>query len=927
MTESLQSMSAGVAGPWSPDLLQQPTEGLTSRAISCLLRLETSARTHRFPGTYMTSTPTKEQLREYWSVALNDARELDLQGHPPEAVLNLLTDRADHLIAELTAQARAQFERKYAGADDTFAVCATGGYGRRELHPGSDIDLLFLCARTRTPVIESLTETVLYALWDIGLKVGHAVRTVEDCIRIGQEDLTVRTTMMDLRLIAGDRDFFEQAHAALEHRLLHDKLTAFSKAKVAELESRRKRYGETAYVLEPNIKESPGGLRDIQTVRWLTQAAFRVDSIRKLPTLGLMSTEDASRLDDNHGILLGLRTRLHLLDRRSNDQLTLDAQRELAARYGFEDNDRELASEAFMRFYYELSRQTRQLVDIAVAESMDRIVPSSRRLWFRRKRSLGDGFYLYRNQIWGAPVMLRERPALQVLAFVHAQRESASLSLDLKRALIAASPALRTADAATLVEAGGHFLELLAAEASLLDLTTEMNELGVLRALIPEFDHQYCRVQHDTYHIYTADMHLLVCLDVWERLRTGAFADEEPELTHLAETIPDPTVLALAILLHDIGKGYGKDHSEYGAELTEQIARRLGLAPDRARRAAWLVRAHLLLSHTAQRRDLSDHRVIREFAKQIPDPEALDMLLLLTFCDQNGVGPGVWSPWKRSLMLQLHRDSRRVLEREDIQGIHRRRIARSRKALVEYATNEGLADVAHQFVEQMAPRFFVRYDAEEAIDIVRTLARAIADDGPAVSIMAEPDIGGRVVIIAPDAPGVFAFDAGLFSLLDMSIISAEGYTLPDSEWAINIFRVRSRDPLFFDTAERIDRFRDSLLDLLARSDEALAQLERRRQAPPPLPPQSRRRIRVLVDTDLSRRYTVFEILCWDRLGLLHELAEVFSRHACNIWLARIDTEGQRVSDTFYVERGGQPITDSDLLEQLRQDLLAVANRA
>ncbi len=867
--------------------------------------------------------PLREQLSDLWRDVIEHAHREQLRSRDGFGVAKTISEAADTFIRWIYDDAIDVYGKKYAGGETPFTICAVGGYGRNHLQPHSDIDLLFLHDWKPTPLLESVTESILYTLWDLGFKVGHATRSIKDCVDMGRQDVTVQTNLLDIRPIVGDSDFFSQAYSQLEADLLRFRPSKFGRDKLDEMNARRERYGDTAYVLEPNIKESPGGLRDFQTVYWIAKAAFRAEELSTVLQLGILEQDDIRQLEDNFRFLFYLRNLLHFEAGKAEDRLTFDLQTRTAPNLGLRDLESELASEGLMRLYYERTRESVIAVDFACQEFMDRIEPVPRRSLFRRKRSLGDGFYAYRERLWGTATNLADHPHLLVKAFHLSQQNELGLSFELRKSIKKLAGALSGAEPDEFARASRSLLDILTGTNRTFKALSEMNELGVLNEMIPEFEKQYCRVQHDTYHMYTADVHLLMCVRMLARLRAGQFESDEPELTEMAQSISgeDLDILAAAVLLHDIGKGYGEDHSLKGAELSRQITDRLGMSPAASREVSLLIRHHLLLSHTAQRRDLSDATVIREFAGHFESADQVTRLMILTFCDQNGVGPGVWNPWKRSLMLQLHQDARLVLEREDIQGVHRNRIRGRRQAIHKRLENELPEDNLEQILGELPPRFFLFHDRETSAGIITAFHSAREGDGD-VAIVPTGHEGHFVVLMEPDRPGLFSFHAGLFRNADMGIVSAEGYTLQDSGWVINLFRVAPRDPLFFSQPDRVNRFTKSIRAQMGNPDT----VPDRSSRPARRRPRSRRRTGVRVHENLATNYTVFEVFGWDRLGLLQDLAKVFPDHDASIWLARIDTEGQRVYDVFYVEdRQGGQITDHGRIDQIRSSLLAVVS--
>lgn len=865
---------------------------------------------------------SRTEVAALWTAALSEAEQRQTAGEPGLTVAAELANTMDRIVQALADDAVREWTRRHPSESTPFVIAAVGGWGRRQLQPRSDVDLLFLHGWQITPFLEAVTESVLYALWDLGFTVGHAVRTAADCIAVGRDDLTVRTNLLDMRFVFGSEALRQEAFGQIERDLLRPGQKEFAEGKVREMNERRARYGGTTYLLEPNIKESPGGLRDLQTVYWIARSAFGIESLGDLWRRSLLDREEAQRLEDAFETLIRMRNWMHLLTGKATDRLTFDLQERVAQALGYRDHRTELSSEQCMRDFYERTRGAERSVDLACTSFLEHLRGTSGLLGaFRRRIQVGDGFFRYRDRLYGSAAAIRRNPHLLLRAFELAHEQHVPLSPELAAVLRRDAALLATADPDEHARAARVFLRMMDWTEGLFETLGDMNDLGVLRTFLPEFQHQYCRIQHDTYHIYTADVHLLFCLKAWTDLRGGRLIEEEPELTEIAQSVPDSVATALTVLLHDIGKGYGRDHSEKGAELCDDIGARLGMEPRRTERIADLVRQHLLMSHTAQRRDLSDPQVIRNFAREIGDAESLAMLCVLTYCDQVGVGPGVWTPWKRSLILQLYEDTRRVLEREDIQGLHRSRI-RSAKARIERRlAEEADPELLARFLDEMPPRFYLRHEVEEAVQVFRTLVEA-GQTGIGIGHYRLPSGEMFVVLSEPDRPGLFAVHAGQFRAADMSIIEAEGYVLDPSGQVINIFLIEPSDPLFFDQPDRVERFRTRTRAALAAGPSPERAPARAAKAGPQRP-RSRRRVRVRIDQRLSQYYTVIEVFGWDRIGLLQDLAWVLYSHGCSIELARIHTEGQRVSDVFYVERQtGGKLDDPDKIAAIERDLLA-----
>jgi [protein-PII] uridylyltransferase len=802
----------------------------------------------------------------------------------------------------------------------TFALCAVGGYGRREQHPQSDVDLIFLYQQNPAR-IEGIAQKILYQLWDSRLTIGHAVRTVEECLDLARKDLTIRTNLLDIRFLFGDEGFFLSAKKTLLHRLFWEHPLPFVEGKLEELRMRRERYGDTAFLLEPNLKESPGTLRDLHTLLWVGKAIFRIDELRDLYRKGVLERALVELLERGYDYLLYLRTLVHLfgIEHGSRgDRLTLELQDLIAPFLYYEDSPSEFASEKFMRDTYEITRGIRRGVDVGLERLIHSIRPRSFSALFSRKRPISEGFYIYRGELHGRIGELDRHPHRLIEAFALKARHRVPFSYDLARAIEQRTSLLRFIGEEERIYATNWFREIFTHESQVFTVISEMNEFKVLGEFLPPFRHIYCRVQRDTYHTYTVDQHLLFSLKNFYDLRLKKRESDEPELTSLSLSVLNPFLTALAILTHDIGKGYGVDHSLKGAELGEAIGKKLSLHEEEIANLTFLIRHHLLLTHAMQRRDISDPDVLRDLCRTIQDVERLKMLVLMTYCDLKGVGGEVWNEWKRSLLLTLYDDLRVILEQGDIAGLHRDRITQNKESLkAELLRTHPLSHV-ERFLEGIPPSFFLRHRGELGPLAFRCVHSAF-QTGFGIEVSPGPDSMWWVLMAGRDRPGLLSLFAGILFMGNFSIMEAEGYVLKGEGFALNLFLVIHKDPIFFEIPERKEGF----IRLATEVVEGV-----RPFVPPPAPPsvrpRSRRRVRVQINDHLSRDFTVVEVFCWDRPGLLYQLTDVFFRHGCTIHLARIHTEGQRVSDTFYVQDVGGGKIPSDKQAKIIEDLLRIA---
>src|SRR6516164_877411 len=539
---------------------------------------------------------------------------------------------------------------------ERLALVAVGGYGRGELAPYSDIDLLFLLPYKRTPHTEQVVEYLLYLLWDLGLKIGHATRSVEECLRHAKSDLTVRTGLLEARYLWGEQALFTELKRRFDADIVRGSAAEFVEAKLAERDARHRRLGDSRYQLEPNIKEGKGGLRDLHTLFWIAKYIYRIDDVGKLVERGVLSAEESQRFDHAQRFLWTVRCHLHYLTGRPEERLTFDLQTEIAHWMGCADQAGSRGVERFMKDYFLVAKDVGDLTRIFCAileadQKRRRRLPWMR--WGVGRRSLG-GFLLEGEwlTIPGDDFFAKDPTALLRLFHVAQEHE-----LDIHpRALRAASQSLHLIDRQLQEdpEANRLFLEILTSRKDPETALRRMNEAGVFGRFLPDFGRVVAQMQYDMDHHYTLAEHTLFAIGPLHHLEAGLFEDELPLATELAASVVSRRALYLAVLLHDIAKGRGGDHSVLGEAIAQRLGPRLGLSAEETETVAWLVRWHLLLSSTAFKRDIGDPQTIEDFVERVQSPERLKLLYLLTVADIRAVGPSVWNGWKATLLRDLY---------------------------------------------------------------------------------------------------------------------------------------------------------------------------------------------------------------------------------------------------------------------------------
>ncbi len=782
---------------------------------------------------------------------------------------------------------------------ERIAILAVGGYGRGEMAPCSDVDLLFLMPWKVTPWAESLIESMLYVLWDLHLKVGHATRNITECIRLGQDDNTIRTALLEHRFLVGNRPLADELAVRLRKELFSSTVSEFIEAKLRERDSRHLRHGGRRYIIEPNIKEGKGGLRDLQTLFWIGKYIHGVSDAAELVRTGLLSAEEYEKFRAAETFLMAVRCHLHVLAGRAVDELTIDVQPMLAERLGYNDGADRPAVERFMLDYFRHATVVGELTRIfltALEAKHVKKAPSLASL-FQRRRRVGDQYVLRHNRldIANGNTFLADKLNL-LRIFEEALSTGYLIHPDAMR-LITANLGLVDDEMRRSPEANRIFFDTLLEHGNPERALRRMNELGVLAALVPEFEPIVAMMQFNMYHHYTVDEHTIQCISNLAGIERGELVEELPVASGILKRGVNRKVLYTALLLHDIGKGRKQDHSILGAQIARKAARRFGLTKDEAETVEWLVRYHLLMSDVAQKRDLSEPRTVRDFAKAVQSRERLDLLTVLTVCDIRGVGPGTWNNWKAQLLRDLHAMTTDALE-SGMEAINRR----SKESEARSALRDALADWNEEALQHETSRHYGPYWQGLPRGAHMVIARMLSGIGDAeIRIDLMPDEARdatRICFALADHPGIFARLSGALALSGANVVDARSYTSSDG-YATAAFWVQDRDGSPYGT-DQMQRLRDVIERTLKGETlprESLANRDRRKMKERAFGvPTS-----ITFDNDGSDIYTIIEVDTRDRPGLLYDLAHALAQSNVYIASAVIATYGAQVVDTFYVK--------------------------
>ena len=820
------------------------------------------------------------------------------------AVSRAFADMIDVVVRAALDFASRHLHPNYSpSSSEAIAVVAVGGYGRGEMAPFSDVDLLFLTPYKQTPWGESVIESTLYILWDLKLKVGQSVRSVAECLRLAREDITIRTSLLERRFLWGDEPLADGLRERLRKDLFAGTGAEFVDAKLAERDARHARHGGSRYLVEPNVKEGKGGLRDLQTLFWIAKYIYDVDSVRRLIEKGVLKADEAEVFAAAESFLWTVRCHLHDVAGRAQEQLTFDHQVEIARRLGFEDQGGRRGVEVFMQRYYRHAKDVGDLTRFfcaALEADQKKTRPGLRalvrRIGFGARDAeddvhIRDGRVDVRREEW-----FDEDPVNILRLFDEGLRTGALIHPNAHR-IVARKLDLIDDAMRNDPKANELFLRLLVERGDPERALRRMNETGVLGAFVPEFGRIVSLMQFNMYHHYTVDEHTIYAIGSLNRLIEGELIEDLPVASKIMNGGVDLTVLYLALFFHDIGKGDMRPHEEVGAEIAARVCPRLGLDEGQTDMVVWLVANHLVMSDTAQKRDISDPATVRAFADQVRSVERLKLLLVLTALDIRAVGPGVWNNWKAQLLRGLYADTLAILDVGG-EGVSREaRVLEAQAALAARLPNWPEAD-REAWLERHYPSYWLGLDLETQVRLAEMGKNAKPenvhsrfDDDPARDAT-------RCCLYLSDHPGLFSRMAGAFALAGASVKDARSFTSSDGmTTAVFWLQDRRGKPLEASVHERLKKSIHRALrgEVVAREALKPKRELKRRERPFDVP------TRITFDNESSDLHTVIEVDSRDRVGLLYDLARTLAGLNINIVSAVITTYGEQVVDSFYVK--------------------------
>ncbi|MCA0049809.1 [protein-PII] uridylyltransferase [Mesorhizobium sp. B283B1A] len=854
---------------------------------------------------------------------------------------NACAERLSHVMDQLIRAlydfaATHVYPVKNPSSAERMAVVAVGGYGRGTLAPGSDIDLLFLLPYKQTPWGEQTVEYMLYMLWDLGLKVGHATRNIDECLRLSRTDITIRTSILEARFLWGERKLYEELMLRFDHEVVRTTGPEYVQAKLAERDERHAKAGESRYLVEPNVKDGKGGLRDLQTLFWIGKYFYRVRTGEELVEKGVFTDAEYREFQKAEDFLWAVRCHMHFLTGKAEERLHFDIQREIAERLGYTTHPGLSAVERFMKHYFLVAKDVGDLTRIfcaALEEEQAKHVPGFNRIFLtfqRRKRKLAgtSDFIVDNHRINIADDQVFERDPVNLLRlFWFADKHGLEFHPDalklLTRSLGLVNKSLRRDE-----EANRLFLDILTSDRNAELNLRRMNEAGLLGRLIPDFGKIVAMMQFSMYHHYTVDEHLIRCIGVLAEIERGDGEKVHP-LSHslMPGLKKSREALYVAVLLHDIAKGRPEDHSEAGARIARRICPHMGLSPADTETVAWLVENHLVMSMTAQTRDLNDRKTIEDFAAIVQSVERLKMLLILTVCDIRGVGPGVWNGWKGQLLRTLYYETELLLTGGFSEVSRAQRTAASRERLAE-----ALADwpdkARKRYVRQHYENYLLTVDLPDQLRHAEFIRDADAA-GKKLATMVKThqfEAVTEITVLAQDHPRLLSVIAGACAGAGGNIVDAQIFTTSDGRAldTILISREFDRDEDERRRAERVGRLIEDVLSGKSWLPEMIEKRTKPRRGSKvfKIPPRAE------IRNALSNRFSVIEVEGLDRPGLLSEITRTLSDLSLDIASAHITTFGEKVIDTFYVtDLTGQKIDSPARIATIRNRLIATLEGA
>jgi [protein-PII] uridylyltransferase len=818
----------------------------------------------------------------------------------PKEFFRQNSERMDSLVRKSFQNAHSQIP------SPSVCLMVVGGYGRAELAPASDIDLLLLYSSSQKEKLPPLVEKILYPLWDLGLDVSCSTRSVNECLKMAQSDLHVKTSLIDGRYLDGEYEFFRNLYSFFTKKILHRKVRKFAEALAKDLHLRHQKYKDPTYTLEPNIKEGKGGLRDFQVGRWVIRAKYKTDRWDSI-----LFPDHSRMLNKSLEFLWTVRNQLHWLSGRKQEDLSFELQEKIAPLLGFSTGTKGI--EEMMRQYHLSTQKISNFANDILDHVLHEPSHFKKAFFFFKRRKIDKNFRMAYGEIYfHDPVIFKRDPTQLMTLFGYCQTYQANMDFRTEEAVLESLP-LMDDHFRHSGEVNRTFLSILRKGERVETILSKMHELGFLSRYIPEFSEIEGSVHYDLYHVHPVDIHSILAVGELGKLREGSYQADCPLLTSLIREIEKPEILFLTTLLHDIGKGREGEHSSVGAEMTKLIADRMGLPAEDRELVGFLVSHHLILVETAFRRDLHDEQAILRFANQVKTSSRLKMLYLLTFADIKAVGPEAWTSWKNTLLMELFLKASHFFEKGAVAGPFLKG-----DEMIQKLQESLSPEIISEYAEQLPGRYLSCYSSTEITHHIE-MARSIEKELLLVKWEIEKEIQAKVTICTKDRYGLFSKITGSMFINRLNILEAQIHTWENGV-ALDTFWVEDATK---DIDRRLKQFEKDLAEILSGEVPLKDLLSKRKESnwiqQKVIPKVSGE---IKINNDDSDFYTIVEVTGEDRIGILYEITQALTDHGCDIHFARISTLGNRIVDVFYVQdTWGEKIEGKQKADSLKQTLL------
>ena len=834
----------------------------------------------------------------------------------------------DSMLKEILKNTHLHF---FGDIDYKLSIIAVGGYGRGELAPHSDLDLLFLIKKNfnhiKTKKIERLVQAILYLLWDLGYKVGHSTRTIVDCIEKSKSDLTITTSLLEKRFIAGNKKYFDLLKSQFNTFIANTKTLSFVEAKLEESDLRHKKFGGSRYVVEPNVKDGKGGLRDLHTLFWISKFVYRVDSISKLIKMGALSKNEALAFAEAQRFLFSVRCHLHYRSEREDDRLAMDAQMEIATSMNFKNTITHKDVERFMKRYFLATKTVGNLTRIFCAAIETEFNKPLRLNFLSFKISENvDPFNIELGRLYAHDrKIFTQNPINIIKLFFISHKKNIDIHPKTLR-LITSLTKLINSDIRCDLHANKMFLDILTSQKDSTRTLRLMNESNILGKFIPEFQKIVCLMQFDMYHSYTVDEHTIFTISNLHSLKNGKFKSFAPLASKVILEISSYRCLFVAMLLHDIAKGKKGDHSVNGSIIASTICPRLGLNNDETDIVKWLVLHHLLLSKTAFRYELGDPKIIKDFADKVKTVERLRLLLVLTVADIKGVGPEIWNDWKGSLISDLYTKSLNILQRANSSKNINETVGTNKELFNRELIKNGINnDILEQYSNNYYKNYWEIFSLQTVINHFHLFKKMMYDKKKfKIYLSDESDLQAtELIVIAPDHHGLFSLISGLVAASGYDVVSAKIITRSDG-YALDTFFIQNKEkkPILE------DYLRKKLIKTITLGLEGNFNIEKALNIKWEEIPVRFRAVmaptRIVVDNKTSEHFTILDIKCKNAPGFLYKITKTLTNLGLQINTATVSTYGNRVVDIFYLKNAfGSKIYDEKTIEKIKKSIAII----